>query len=87
MTPHSSISEKNYGYGYLLWNKDYLIDGKSYNTFFCSGNGGNKIFIFNELNMVVVITASAYNKKYAHPQVDDMMSKYILPSIVKTSSE
>lgn len=79
---HYETSFDNNGYGYLLWNKKYQVGDKSYNTFYCSGNGGNKIFIFKELNTVIVITASAYNQSYAHPQVDDMMTKYILPSIL-----
>ena len=79
---HYETSYDNNGYGYLLWNKKYQIGDKSHNTFYCSGNGGNKIFIFKELNTVVVVTASAYSQSYAHPQVDDMMTGYILPSIL-----
>jgi CubicO group peptidase (beta-lactamase class C family) len=73
----------NNGYGYLWWNKKYKIGNKEYETFYCSGNGGNKIFLFKELNTVIVIAASAYNQRYAHPQVDDMMIKYILPAILQ----
>lgn len=62
-------------YGYLFWNKKY----GQYETYYCSGNGGNKIFIFKDL--VIVITATAYNMPYAHGQVDKMMEHYILPAI------
>ncbi|HYF29509.1 MAG TPA: serine hydrolase [Chitinophagaceae bacterium] len=70
------------GYGYLWWNKNYTVRNKAYNTSYCSGNGGNKIFVFKDLATVIVVTASAYNQRYAHPQVDEMMIKYILPSIL-----
>ncbi|WP_083720527.1 serine hydrolase [[Flexibacter] sp. ATCC 35208] len=66
---------ENEFYGYLFWNKKY---GK-YETYYCSGNGGNKIYIFND--MVIVITATAYNMPYAHGQVDKMMEEFILPAI------
>jgi len=69
-------------YGYLFWNKQYEVRGKRYETWYCTGNGGNKIFVFKDLPLVIVITASAYGQPYAHPQVDRMMREYILPAVV-----
>jgi len=69
-------------YGYLFWNKQYTIKGKTYEVSYCSGNGGNKIFIFKDIPFVVVITASAYNAPNAHSNVDKMMVDYILPAIL-----
>lgn len=74
--------DANEGYGYLFWNKHYTIRGKRYETFYCSGNGGNKIFVFKDLPLVIVVTAMAYNRPYAHPQVDRMMEQYILPAVL-----
>lgn len=71
-------------YGYLFWNKKYRIGDKEYESFYCTGNGGNKIFIFPDHPWVIVITASAYGTLYAHPQVDKMMTEYILPSLLQT---
>lgn len=82
LTRHFETGFDNNGYGYLMWNKNYTVGNKTYNTFYCAGNGGNKIFVFKELKTVVVVTASAYNQAYGHPQVDEMMIKYILPSIL-----
>ena len=70
-------------YGYLFWNKDYQVEGRSYEVSYSSGNGGNKIFIFKDLPLVVVVTAKAYNQPYAHVQVDKMMEGWILPAIFK----
>jgi len=69
-------------YGYLFWNKTYTVNNKSYETFYCSGNGGNKIFVFTDVPLVVIVTATAYNKPYAHPQVDKIMQQYILPAVL-----
>lgn len=68
-------------YGYLFWNKVYRVNGKPYEVYYCSGNGGNKIFIFKDYPLVVVITATAYGTGYAHRQVDRMMEEFILPGV------
>lgn len=73
---------ENGSYGYLFWNNMYTINGKDYSFSSCSGNGGNKIYVFKELPLVVVITASAYGMPFAHRQVDQMMERYILPAVI-----
>jgi len=70
-------------YGLLFWNMTYHVDGRPFETFFCTGNGGNKIFVFLDQPLVVVVTATAYGKPYMHAQVDQMMEKYILPAVIK----
>lgn len=74
---------ENEFYGFLFWNKTYIVNGKNYETFYCAGNGGNKIFIFKDLPLTIVITAKAYNRPYGHHQVDKMMQEYILPALLK----
>ena len=73
---------KNEFYGYLFWNKNYMVQGKDYETFYCAGNGGNKIYIFPDQPLVIVITATAYGASYAHTQEDKMMTDYILPAVL-----
>lgn len=70
-------------YGYLFWNRTYTVNGKKYETFYCAGNGGSKIFIFKDLPYTIVITAKAFNRPYGHSQVDKMMEEYILPALIK----
>ncbi len=70
-------------YGYLFWNKTFSLKGKSYEVFYCAGNGGNSIFIFKDQPLVIVVTASAYGQIYAHRQVGKMMNDYILPAVIK----
>ncbi|GAB3162677.1 hypothetical protein GCM10027291_00820 [Telluribacter humicola] len=69
-------------YGYLFWNKKYNIQGQEYETFYCAGNGGNKIYVFKDQPLVVVVTATAYGTPYGHAQVDKMMTDYILPAVL-----
>lgn len=68
-------------YGYLFWNKTYRVNGRLYEVYYCTGNGGNKIFIFKDHPLVVVLTATAYGAAYAHRQADRMMEDYILPAV------
>ncbi|MFD2519619.1 serine hydrolase domain-containing protein [Emticicia soli] len=70
-------------YGFLFWNKTFTIKGKNYETFYCTGNGGSKIYVFKDIPLTVVITAKAYGRPYGHPQVDKMMQEYILPAVIK----
>ncbi|ROI00591.1 serine hydrolase domain-containing protein [Chryseobacterium daecheongense] len=69
------------GYGYLFWRKVYTVENKTFETYQSSGNGGNKIIVFTQIPLVIVITAKAYNKPYAHSQVDTIVQEYLLPAI------
>lgn len=73
---------KNEYYGYFFWNKIYRIADNEYETYYCAGNGGNKIYVFKNIPYVIVVTATAYGAPYAHPQVDKMMQDFILPAVL-----
>ncbi|MBN8586170.1 MAG: serine hydrolase [Ignavibacteria bacterium] len=84
LTRHLQIpGSENEFYGYLFWNMIFNVNGISYEAYYASGNGGNKIFIFKELPLVIVITSTAYNKPYSHRQVNIILEKYLLPAVVK----
>jgi CubicO group peptidase (beta-lactamase class C family) len=74
---------EGWDYGYLFWNTTFNVNGKQYEAFNASGNGGNKIFVFKEQPLVVVITTTAYGKAWAHFQVHKMMERYLLPAVVR----
>ncbi len=75
------LANENEFYGYLFWDKTYVVNNKNYEVFYASGNGGNKIFIFKDQPLVIVITATAYGKPYSHSQVDRMMKNYLIPAV------
>lgn len=74
--------DKEY-YGYLFWNKTFEANDKEYEASYCAGNGGNYILVFKNEPLVIVITASAYGQYYAHAQVAEMLSNYILPAVTR----
>jgi CubicO group peptidase (beta-lactamase class C family) len=75
-----TISEDEY-YGYLFWNKTYKLNDMDYEVYYSNGNGGNRIFIFKDQPIVIVITATAYDTPYGHKQVDKIMQDYLIPVI------
>jgi len=79
---HAIPGRTNEYYGYFFWNKAYQSGNTTCETWYCSGNGGNKIFVFTNQPLVIVLTATAYGMPYAHPQEDRMMAEYILPAVL-----
>ncbi|MGH2666400.1 serine hydrolase domain-containing protein [Flavobacterium sp.] len=77
-----TISENEY-YGYLFWNKTYKVNAADYEVYYSSGNGGNRIFIFKNQPIVIVITSTAYNTPYGEKQVDKIMQDYLIPIVSK----
>jgi CubicO group peptidase (beta-lactamase class C family) len=60
-------------YGYMWYTKAEPVGDRKIEVHFASGNGGNKIYIIPSLNMVVAITASAYNQPYRHKRSTDIL--------------
>ncbi|KAF2333538.1 serine hydrolase domain-containing protein [Flavobacterium ginsenosidimutans] len=74
------------GYGYLFWREKFEIEGKSYEAYLCSGNGGNKVYIFQNLPLVIVLTSTAYNQPYAHKQASQIVTNYLLPAVLNSKT-
>ena len=70
-------------YGFLFWNQIFSVNGDSYEAYLSNGNGGNKIVMFKDEPIVIIITATAYGMPFAHPQVELMIQNYILPAILE----
>lgn len=50
-------------YAYLWWNIPFRVDDKRVLATVATGNGGQYIMIFRELNLVAVFTGGAYNSQ------------------------
>ncbi|HCT51831.1 MAG TPA: serine hydrolase, partial [Balneola sp.] len=48
---------------YFWWNIPFNINGKVINSITATGNGGQYIMIFPEMDMVAVFTGGAYNSQ------------------------
>ncbi len=68
-------------YGYLWWLRDFKAGEKVHPAYYMSGNGGNKVVVFPQLDLVVVITSTNYNTRGMHEQTDRLLSDFILAAI------
>ncbi len=68
------------GYGFLWWQRRFARGTGTVISYYTSGNGGNFIFTFPDLDLVVTFTASNYNQ----PSSDlpyTIMRDWILPLV------
>ena len=78
LSQHSAV--ENVKYGYLWWLKYLDSNGVRYQGMAAQGNGGQRIFLFPEQDLVVVTTGGNYNMQ---SPADELISKYILASFNK----
>jgi CubicO group peptidase (beta-lactamase class C family) len=78
LTPHSTI--ENTPYGYFWWHPWLMINGSRQEGIAAKGNGGQRIYLRPELNMVVIITGGNYNSESS---ADNLLGHYILPPFSK----
>jgi CubicO group peptidase (beta-lactamase class C family) len=78
VSKHSMV--QNVNYGYLWWLKYLEKDGVRYNGIAAQGNGGQKIFLFPDRQLVVVTTGGNYNSQ---SPADELILTYILSSFSK----
>jgi CubicO group peptidase (beta-lactamase class C family) len=78
LTKHTEI--QGVGYGYLWWIKYLNVDGKKVYGKGAQGNGGQRIYIWEDQNMVTVITGGSYNTQSPS---DEIIRKYVLSAFTK----
>lgn len=76
----ATTSLLNDGYGYLWWKRGFAHDGANIECFFTSGNGGNFVFVFPTLELVVAFTGSNYDSD-AMNQPFQILSSGVLPFV------
>jgi CubicO group peptidase (beta-lactamase class C family) len=76
----ATTSLDNDGYGYLWWKRDFTRNGATLECFFTSGNGGNYVFVFPALQLVVAFTGSNYDSP-AMDQPFGILSARVLPAV------
>ena len=66
--------KRNVGYSYTWWTKEYPES----DMFYAGGWGGQNIFVFPELNAVVVTTGGTYTSS---TRTFSLLEKYIIPAL------
>jgi CubicO group peptidase (beta-lactamase class C family) len=77
---HVRIDDAN-DYGYLWWLRAFEADGRKFRAWYMSGNGGNKVAVFPDQDLVVVLTSTNFNTRGMHEQTDRLLTEYVLPAV------
>ena len=80
-TPKAKVRE-DIDYGYLLWLRSFGKE-KLYQSYYMSGNGGQKVLALPELGLAVVITTTNYGNRNAHPYTNALMNDFIVPAMTE----
>lgn len=86
LAEHSHVD--NVSYGYYWWrpwlNVDTSAGAQHVDVTAAQGNGGQKIYLVPQYDLVVVFTAGGYNAESTPPNT--IMAKIILPALIKAVS-
>ena len=67
----------NWDYGYKWWLYTYEVNSEQIKFFTASGWGGQKIYVFPSLDMVVVTTAGYYDEPQLEFHIELMLLKIL----------
>jgi CubicO group peptidase (beta-lactamase class C family) len=70
-------------YGYLWWRQWLNVNGQRIDGIAAKGNGGQRIYLWPTLDMVVVITGGNYNERSPS---DELQIKYLLPAALQSTN-
>lgn len=82
VTPHANARE-NTDYGYLWWLQRFGPMSRQQAAYYMAGNGGSKVAVFPDLDVVVVITSRRYGNIKGHLQTEKMLNDYIVPAMMQ----
>jgi CubicO group peptidase (beta-lactamase class C family) len=80
--PHARSDDKN-EYGYLWWLRSFSANGKTWPTWFMSGNGGNKVVVVPDLRLVAVLSSVNYNTKGMHLATDRLLQDHVIAAVIE----
>jgi len=76
-------ADKDDDYGYFWWRRDFhtIGSGRAHSGWYMSGNGGNKVVLFSDLDALVVVTSTNYNTRGMHQQTTELVERFVLPAL------
>lgn len=77
---------RGYRYGYQWRCGIVKVGDRKIKGFWASGTGGQKIYCFPELDMVVVMTSQVRDNSFGHDRNESILINYILPAVLPPSS-
>ena len=80
LQPRAQIDDDT-EYGYLWWLSHYEVEGASHRAAYMSGNGGNRVIIMPDHDLVVVIAKTSYNTRRMHETTQALFDDFIVKNI------
>jgi len=80
LRPRAQINDDT-EYGYLWWLAAYNVSGKTHQVAYMSGNGGNRVMILPDHDIVVVITKTDYGTRGMHDAAQALFDNYVVANI------
>ncbi|MRX27264.1 serine hydrolase [Kangiella sp. HZ709] len=77
-----AMPDRGIEYGYLWWIFPFEHQGKQIRAYAAAGNGGNYLWVVPELELVSLVTSTAYNTSYMHQQTQEIFEKVVLKSLL-----
>lgn len=75
-------AQEDVDYGYLWWLPSYRFRNRKTRAYMMSGNGGNKVLVFPEFDLAVVVTSTNYRVPDAHSLTDRLVTEHVLAAIL-----
>jgi len=69
-------------YGYNWWIHNWATPAGNVDVYYAAGNGGNSIYVFEELQMIVVFTGDYFVQPDVFDQQFDLLKNRIIPAIL-----
>jgi hypothetical protein len=68
-------------YGYQWWGGRFHASHTSHNSYLASGHGGQKILVFPDHALVMVLNQEVFSNSYGHLNFLAIVSDYLIPSL------
>ena len=85
LRPHANAREDT-DYGYLWWLQTFHSHTRSLRSYGMYGTGGNKVFVFPNEALVIVITTTNYRIQGAGTLTDKLLVDYILEAVTPANA-
>lgn len=80
-TPLYDLPNYKQSYGYLWWVTEFPYNGRNVKAYCAEGNGGQKVIVIPELDMVIAFYAGNYSDSGGWTSQRVYVPKYILPAV------
>lgn len=70
-------------YGYLWWLAPYSVAGEVFNSYYMTGNGGNRVVVLPAHELVVVVTKTDFNQRGMHQATDRLLELEVFSRLVQ----